>query len=319
MTMTETGAGRRSAEVEAWLDERRVPWVFEPALPMASIDRVASLANQARLEPLNAEVVERYAADMERGDLFPPIVVRRVASRRAERLVVLGGNHRTAAAGQAGVKTLPAYVVECESEMALRLTYEDNRRHGLPPSEEERLFQAVHLVNGGFTHVDAARTCGLPLHKLRMAITVAAADRRAAALGVVGWDRLSAAARARVGPLQADAVFVAVARLAVDANLGTPAISALLVKVRNTRSEADALEVVAAEAEALSGRIHSTAGGMVKKATPRSRLLSGLSSVVAVAPAEVVASCADAEARRALAKRIDASVAHLEAVRRLLR
>src|SRR5689334_10226051 len=93
----DSGTGRRP-DVEAWLAERHVPYTFDPALEVGSVDQVASLANQARLEPLDPDVVERYAADMARGDHFPPVLAR----QQGKKIVLLGGNHRLAAARDAG-------------------------------------------------------------------------------------------------------------------------------------------------------------------------------------------------------------------------
>lgn len=129
---------RRDASIEAWLDERKLTYEYNETLPLSRIDRAASLSNQARLEPLDEEVVERYAADMERGDIFPPLVAR----RSGRKLILIGGNHRTTAATRANLVSFPVYIVDVDAEGATALTYEDNRRHGLPPSEEERLLQA---------------------------------------------------------------------------------------------------------------------------------------------------------------------------------
>ena len=84
----------RQPDVETWLDSIETAWSYVDELDLAAVDEKASLRNQARLEPLDDDTVERYAADMTRGDVFPPVIVRSKNSR----LVVLGGNHRYHAA-----------------------------------------------------------------------------------------------------------------------------------------------------------------------------------------------------------------------------
>lgn len=97
---------------------------------------------------------------------FPPIVCHQ-RTTRTRKLVLIGGNHRTIAARQAGLTTLPGYIVEAEPETIVTLTYEDNRRHGLPPSDAERVAQAIHLIDtGNYTQEQAAALVGIPAPKL---------------------------------------------------------------------------------------------------------------------------------------------------------
>jgi uncharacterized ParB-like nuclease family protein len=298
-------------DIEAWLTECRVAWEFDPALPVDTVDQVGSLANQARLEPLDADVVDRYAADMERGDQFPPVIVR----RQGKRLILLGGNHRLAGAKQAKRETLPAYVVTCEPEMATRLMYEDNRRHGLPPSEAERLHQAVHLIETGYTQKQAAQTVGVSASKLDVALGAARADRRAQLLGIKGWENLPKSSRWRLGGLRSDPAFQALAQLAVDTNMGNGEVGMLVTRVNNARSDTDALEIVGMESEARAHLAQRKAGGMIRRKAPPHATLGGhLAGIASLDPSDVAASCTSADQRATLRRRIGDTVKRLNAI-----
>lgn len=316
MAVTETAAeliGRRP-DVEAWLDERHVKWMFDGALPLRKVDAIASMANQARLEPLNEEVVDRYAADMERGDQFPPIVVNKVTTKRGTRLVLVGGNHRLAAAGRANVATLPAYVVEAEPEMVVRLTFEDNRRHGLPPGEEERLFQASHLVANGYTYAAAADVCGVAVGKVQRFIATRETDERAKRLSVRGWTKAPKTSRWRLGMIRSDPVFQAAATLAIDGLFSNSVVMELVTKINAARSEEEAFGVIASEEEVQRAKIQAA----TSRSTPRSKFLAGLATARHLDPAEIKAACATPVHKADVVKRIDDTIRHLQAVRREL-
>lgn len=305
-------------DIEAWLDERHVAYEFHPALSVSDVDAGASLANQARLEALNEEVVDRYAADMERGDHFPPIIVNKVRGRRATRLVLIGGNHRLTAAMRAKIPTLPAYVVEAEPEMVVRLTFEDNRRHGFPPSEEERLFQAAHLVATGYSQTQAAEVCGVSLGKLNRALSLQGADQRAKDLGVKSWTSMPKTTRWRLGAVQSDPVFAGAAQLAVDTAMQANDIYELVTRLNKCRSDKDGLELVAAEREIRSAAAQETGGGAIRKSTARSKLLGGLSVVRYIDPKEAAAACSTDVQKVDLVKKVDDAIRHLQAVKKAL-
>lgn len=301
-------------DIEAWLDERRVAWTYHPQLAVDQVDRLAGLNNQARLEPLSDEVVDRYAADMERGDQFPPIIVRRVGKK----LVPIGGNHRLAAAGRAKRAALAAYEIVCEPETALRLSYEDNRRHGLPPSEDERLAQAVHLVGTGYTHAQAAEVCGVHRSKLGAAIARQRADQRALDLGVKGWGTLTKGIRARFENVRSDPVFKEAAQLAVDARMSPADVERLVGRINQARSDADALALVGIEAEQQAAAAQQTANGTVRKTTARSKLLTSMGGVLAADPQTVRQSCATDDQRRQLRARVTDALTKLAEIHKAL-
>lgn len=315
MAVTElTAVEGHHPEIEAWLAARHVTWLYDPALAVKAVDAIASLANQARLEPLDEEVVDRYSADMARGDVFPPIIANRVRTKRSERLVLIGGNHRLAAATRAKVATLAAYVIEAEPETVARLTIEDNRRHGLPPSEEERLFQAAHLVANGYTLAGAGEVCGVSDGKVQRYVSLRSTDERARRLGIKRWDKVSRSSRWRLGIIRSDPVFAAAAVLVVDGLFAAGIVAELVARINAARSEEEAFAVIASTEEVQRAKLQST----TQRATPRSKLLGGLATVRHLDPADIKASCASPVQRADTLKRIDDTIRHLQAVRKVL-
>jgi ParB-like chromosome segregation protein Spo0J len=280
-----------TTSIEGWLDELHVTWTLEPDLEFDRIDVAKSLTNQARIgDPLIDEVVERYRGDYERGDTFPPLLARRTSPRA--KLVLLGGNHRRAAAAAAGLTAHPAYVVECTDELALTLMYGDNRRHGMPPSKAERCAQAVHLVNVGWTQAEAAAAVGVTQPALSNHLNVARSSKRADALGIGRqFTELATTAKEALSRVAADPVFVEATKVAGAAQLSVAETKELVDRIRNTRSEADALAVIGDAQEMHRDRIQ-TAGAKGRVAgkgavTPYGRLNGALTAILDVHPDQI--------------------------------
>ena len=84
-------------------------------VPASNIDEKRSKHNHARKTAIIQQNVEDYADAMERGDVFPMIVVARIDGDK--KLVIAGGNHRYQAAVKQGVTEFDAMVVECDAAM----------------------------------------------------------------------------------------------------------------------------------------------------------------------------------------------------------
>ncbi len=307
----------RDPKIEEWLTGYSVEFCFESELDLGRVNVQASRANQARLEAVDEEVVARYAEDMARGDQFPPIVVHRASRKR--KATILGGNHRHAAALKAGLSTLPAYVVSAEPEMVLRLTYEDNRRHGLPPSDEERIAQAVHLMDTGYSQEEAARVVGVTAGKVSRARAVVAADRRAEDLGVDGFGVLPRSSRSRLASVRSDPVFVEASKLVLAARLDTQQAYDLVTRINDARSDKAALGVVGAEQETHRSTIQAKAGQSRGPRTSRaSKVNDALFRLIDAKPSEVRALCATPEQREAMAERVRKAAKNLMAVGKAL-
>jgi hypothetical protein len=275
----------------AWLAELQIPFEYVEDLDLARVDVKASLRNQARFQALDDDVVERYAEDMARGDVFPPIIARRVG--RSGLLVVLGGNHRFAAAHKARAP-LAAYLIGCSDEVALRIAYEDNRRHGLPASDEERIAHATHLMAIGWTLTAAATAVGVSVGKVQRSQQSVAANGRATELGVKGFDALPQSTRWRLAAITSDPVFTAAAQLVVDAGLTTTEAFELVTPCNAARSEAAALALVDDARRAALDRVQLKAAGRTAgpraPTTARVKLQRALTEISILRPADVAAS-----------------------------
>jgi ParB-like chromosome segregation protein Spo0J len=300
-----------------WLNELEIPFELVDPLDFGTIDEKASLRNQARFEAIDEDVVDRYVGDMERGDRFPPIIVRK--RPRSATLVVLAGNHRVAAARKAGV-TLSAYVIECTDEMAFRISVEDNRRHGLPPSDEERIAQATHLIALGWTQASAAACVGVSAGKIQRSQQSAAANQRAVELGVKGFEALPQSSRWRLAAIKSDPAFTAAAQLAVDAALTTTEVFDLVSQVQEARSDNAAVAHVDDQRRAALDRVQLKKSGRETShmsTTPRTKLLRSLTEVTLLDPAAVASSTLP-DQRQDLSKRIHRAIEHLLVVDKML-
>ena len=81
---------------------------------------------QPRVDGVSQPLVNKYAWDLKRGDLFPPILVGRVGKG----LYVLDGFHRVEAARMAGLNEISARVAPMREETAVWVAIEANATHG---------------------------------------------------------------------------------------------------------------------------------------------------------------------------------------------
>jgi len=292
----------RSPKTERWLDDLGVAWTFEPDLPLHRIDQAASLANQVRHQPLDEEVVERYANDMRQGDVFPAAIV---APGAEGMFFILGGNHRDAGHRRANHATQPAYIVEGEAVALLRIRVEDNRNHGLPTTKAERLDHGVALVAQGVVQRDAARIVGLPQPELTI---------HAGALNLA--KRLDPPLAARAGKMPKSKRYE-LSRIVDDAALG-PAVSLVLdagLPIDHVRSITDQVNAVDDLTEALRligqlredhhDRIVEQAGNIrAASRTARARLAEALAVIASLDPADIDATCPNDDVRARLAQQI---------------
>jgi hypothetical protein len=237
-------------------------------LKIADIDRKQSELNQARIsKPIDEDQVVMYAEAMERGDKFPPIVVYQQGST----YIVMDGNHRVAAADMTKDETtIQAYVVKDPAAAQVQaFTYEANTKHGLPTSLQDRLRQAIHLINrGSHTAVQAARQLGIPLNTLRSALDQYQADKRFEALGVKKFQSLTSTAKRRLDSIHSDPVLRASAELVLDAGIGSEDVTRIVRDVNALRSEREQLAYISKERESRAGIIKATAGGRMPVPQP---------------------------------------------------
>lgn len=259
-----------SAQLVAdWLQERSMEAEFVEQFPLNEIDMQHSLKNQARLvEPIQEELVTQYAADMGNGDEFPPIVL----WKNRDAHIIVSGIHRTLAALSAQVN-LDAFVLTTDDRRAVSvLTYEANSTHGRATTENERVQQALFLVDGGLSQSEAARLLHVSQKMISRYVQIRRGRERLKAVGFRRPDRLTDSSVFRLESLRSDEVLKLAATLVRDASLNTTAVNDLVTRLMKERTDAGQLAIIEAERKTLKPTIGAKMGGIVKLPQPIRRL-----------------------------------------------
>jgi ParB-like chromosome segregation protein Spo0J len=313
MTLTKTKGDQR---IEAWIDSHGTTAELK-SLPLMTINKERSLHNQSRFVPLNDDTVVTYASAMERGDVFPPIVVYKDRTG----YVVIDGNHRFAAKEMQNANTVDAYVVENASELQIQtMTFESNAKHGLPSSHEERLQHALFLVELGVTQVDAAAMVNVPLQSVKNAYEAARADRRLGELGIERWNTIQKHSRRRLYSIRNDNVAQAASRLVVESKMNTGDINDMVTAINKETTEAAQMAVVDTLRQRHQAVIASTAGGRIAMPISMTRVSRSLAYTEGVDPAELrlAAKVLTPDQRTLLAGRINRAMLVLMETKRVL-
>lgn len=308
MTTTENTTMARLADVERWLDEHRISWRLED-VDLDDVDQRAGLRNQTRLDALNADAVDRYTADMQAGAVFPPLILRRGDDRR---WLPVDGNHRCTAARNAGRTVHPAYLVEdLTASQAHELAIVANRTHGLPLTDEERLWHAVSMVHDGTMSIErSAEAVGVTADKLRRRLASEKFVRRAVKLQMTGWEEISESNRHVLQSIKDDMVFRRAVRLAGERRILSAEIPPLVARI-NTSSVSAALDELS-ELDKESRERRSPGRPPAAATSPRKRLLGDLDILIARFTANAVAEdCTTDAAREQVAQQIKVAVRHL--------
>lgn len=304
-------------DIEKWLDSHGVEWNYKVNLPTEEIDRTASHRNQARVAgPIHEDTVILYAAAMEGGSKFPPVVV---WQRPDKKYVVVDGNHRVAALDLAEIDKTDAYVTGTltDAQRAI-LTFEANTKHGLPTSLDERLRQAVHLVEMGTTQREASRMLGVPPGKVGNAYTLFETDKRLQRLSVSRWDRLPPTLRRRLHAIRDDDVFASVAELAIESKMTQPEINDFVVRVNEVPRSIGQMEIIAKERANRAKDIRATVGGRIGFSRPTTQLSSLLTRVVGLDPDAFSEDKMGSDLRQRLYERTEEALDRLTLVRKAL-
>lgn len=278
----------RRPDLEARLKKLpKVTWSFTD-LDVDSIDLPSSSTLQYRLTDIDEPTVDRYAADMTRGDVFPAVAVRDVRGK----LSLIGGNHRRAAAVKAGIPTLPAYVITCTAAQARQLAYEDNRTHGLPlkPSERATLSARLVLIDG-MSQTEAAAVTGSTAQLVAMAVSAERAARRAAELGCPPLGDMAFQSKACLATIEDDGLFAETVRTVLSTGMGGTSIQTLCSRIKAAPTLDDAFDRVDAVAAARQG--HSGGRGVVRN--DLTRLADAAFALLDVDPKKAAAAVADTD------------------------
>jgi len=259
--------------VERLLDEYKINWRYEPALPLERINEKASFSNQARIDqPILDDLLEQYVVARNHGDEFPAIVV--LETRSDKQVTNVDGNHRYASGKEVGMTTHPAYVIKAKPEIVRILMTELNVINGRGLSDRERLFHAFFLIDQGTTIEKSAEVMRLPQSKVKTAWALEQANRRARELGVrnKAWDEIPQSGRIRIGQIYTDEAFGPLVKLVTRANLNGQEISTLVKEINKSRSVKAQLD-----------RIQSTGGGrMPYRQSPKGALRMHLGAMTKI-------------------------------------
>jgi hypothetical protein len=289
------------AEIEQYLDSKGVEWEFLGEVTPRSFDQKKSLRNQARFRPLEDSRVEEYAEAMRRGDTFPPVL----AYGKPDALVVADGNHRLDAALKANV-TLKVYRLTADASTLMAIMYERNAKHGLLTTEEERVHQALTLLDNGADIKSAAAMLSLPRRVLERASAQRSADQRFRDAGIAPLtvEKLPEGIKRRLANVHTDEGLVAMTELAVAANLNTGEVYDAVTALNELRSGALQAEWVAAHRASYAERIQAAAGGVFtrKPQGPKQRTGMALSTVLNVDREELIRAYVGPEREQAAEK-----------------
>jgi hypothetical protein len=251
----ETGDLDRAA-----LERLGIKYELHESFPLSELDVDASRAawGQARLdEPVDEEHVEEMLAELERGLDFPPIIFYRNDGGRA---VVISGNHRRRTFERAGLETIAAYEatgltgLRIDDERVLRLIYEANHGHGKAVSLDDRVLQALGLVDHGYNVRAAAAAVGIPESRVRDHHDAARATRRLEEQLGIDTSRIPITAQRRLVNIRNDRVLKEAAKLVDEMPSKTQDVNELVRAVNAERTEAAQLAVVEDFAAALRAR-----------------------------------------------------------------
>lgn len=302
----------RDPRMEDWLTSTGVKWHYQDEYDLAVIDRKASSQNQARLEPIDEEVVERYAIAAKNGDDFPALLI---WNRPQAGPMLLGGNHRTAGFDKAGKEKHSVYEVWCDKSMATGLMYGDNNRHGLPPSTEERCAQALHLIEADGWKLEAAARCvGTTVTRIHLHRSIASADHRARTLRVERFDKIPKSVRARLDALTEDRVFAEAASLVATASMNQEHVFGLVTRLNEAKDDNARLRLIDKERKLWRGQNRADTGTTKMPATARNRAMEAVNKLSRCRPVDVSGACVDHEQARLLGETLLSGRRQLEAM-----
>lgn len=139
----------RNPTYEQVLTKAGIEWEYREAVPVDQINHTRGKQMQARLQPLDPELINEYEQMLRDGYEPPPLLLHK---HGRSLLVPLDGNQRIAANQQAPakhrLKSFPAYVVQIDDQMVVdRLCWTfNNAVNGRRLSYEECLQHAITFV-----------------------------------------------------------------------------------------------------------------------------------------------------------------------------
>jgi hypothetical protein len=232
----------RDPKVEALLEREGIPWEYVPFIPFTEVDIEASKANQARTQarPLDPVIVYQYWVAMSiDGDEFPALVGYR---NRSSKIVLNGGNHRTAAHLESDHVGTDFYILHTtDQEMLDYITRKLNDLEGNRSAPDERMSHAVQMIRQwNWTVKRAADKFGLKEVQIEAELR---RRRHRGRLLEVGIDPKSipVSHAERLATLRNDPVLVAAHKTTAKSGLTLTQLDELMGLLRAARSESEQL------------------------------------------------------------------------------
>ncbi|GEM_PF-5215176 len=272
----------RSPFIENWLDHQKVDWQYIAEMPIESIDKEKSLANQSRLgEKLDKNYVDRLIQAKIDQMLIPALI----GHYEGSKIVLNDGNHRLDAAVAVGDKAIDVYLIKGDDSRGQeRIT----RAANLPGSKgmpHEHVIEHAkwYVRDRGWAIKAAAAYWGLKEYVLKAALDVDAARLRMGELGV-SEKKHSAAMMMRIADIPSNPVATEMEKLVSEARLTVEEASPHISKVRQARSDLDGIKMVKEWRKGYADRIGAIPPVGTKKPlrslTPERKFMRGLRQVV---------------------------------------
>jgi ParB-like chromosome segregation protein Spo0J len=227
----------RDTRVEALLDQWSLPYELEQDFALTKIKREG--ATQIRLEAHQApaQAVDEYMTHMKHGAIFPPIVI-------SHQGYLVDGNTRLAAANRLGRKTFAVYKVKfAHLGQAKMIGAALNQMGGDRLTEEEIVAAAEVMMKDSYGDEAIARTLGRSVSHIRN-VRKDRTYRDAANRTGLSHLKIPKPTQRILANIAHDEPFRAAVEAVVQAKPSTKDVSALVNRIEETRSDADALAAI---------------------------------------------------------------------------
>ena len=254
----------RNQQTENWLDERGLKggYAYEQDMPLSAFDFEESQRNQARNKAIDPDLKDRYVIAWKNGETFPPVIAHNLNGK----LIIVDGNHRLAAAEEAGVTEIDTYIIHRASDNnIISLTYEANVRHGQATAEPERVRHAVRMVRRGAKPSVAARNMNVSVSKVTNLVREMEAEDRISELNIniKDWNELHVKIRLKLHSIALNDVFREAYKLTRAASLSQNQVNQLVQAILdNADSVAKQIQVIEEAWEQHREQIDEHAGGV---------------------------------------------------------
>lgn len=248
----------RDTRIEALLEQWNLTFELEQDFPLNKIRKEG--ATQIRLEAHQApaQAVDEYTTHMKHGAVFPPIVI-------SHQGYLVDGNTRLAAISRLGRKSFPVYKVKfAHLGQAKMIGAALNQMGGDRLTEDEIVAAAEVMMKDGYGDDAIARTLGRSISHIRN-VRRDRTYREAAERTGLGHVKIPKPVQRILATIAHDEPFRAAVEAVVQAKPSNKDVSALVTRIDETRSDADALAAI---------QMVTTSWGPVTGAPPNKKSLS---------------------------------------------